>query len=88
MQATDVKEEFGSKIKYILDGGKCKIGLESTIINLTNKPSILRLGGLDVSKIKNILGKKINLNLNPKKKNSFWSVTYSLLTGNSIKNKC
>ena len=64
----DVKEEFGSKIKYILDGGKCKIGLESTIINLTKKPSILRLGGLDVAKIEKVLQKKINININPKKK--------------------
>ena len=68
VQATDVKEEFGSKIKYILDGGKCNVGLESTIISLTKKPTILRLGGLDAGKIKKVLGKKINLNLNPKKK--------------------
>ena len=68
VRASDVKEEFGSKIKYVLDGGKCNIGLESTIIDLTKKPSILRLGGLDVSKIKNVLKKKINLNINPKKK--------------------
>ena len=68
VQASDVKEEFGSKIKYILDGGKCNIGLESTIINLTNKPSILRLGGLDINKIKKLLGKKVSLSINPKKK--------------------
>ena len=68
VQATDVKEEFGHKLKYILDGGKCNIGLESTIINLTKKPTILRLGGLVVSKIENVLGSKIKLNLNPKKK--------------------
>ena len=68
VQASDVKEEFGSRIKYILDGGKCKIGLESTIINLTNKPTILRLGGLDVAKVEKVLGKKINININPKKK--------------------
>ena len=68
VQATDVKEEFGHKLKYILDGGKCNIGLESTIINLTKKPAILRLGGLVVSKIENVLGSKIKLNLNPKKK--------------------
>ena len=67
VQASDVKEEFGSKIKYILDGGKCNIGLESTIINLTGKPTILRLGGLDISKIEKALGKKINININPKK---------------------
>jgi L-threonylcarbamoyladenylate synthase len=68
VQATDVREEFNSKIKYILDGGKCNIGLESTIINLTKNPTILRLGGLDVSKIKRVLGKKIIINTNPKKK--------------------
>ena len=68
VQASDVKEEFGSKIKYILDGGKCNIGLESTIINVTNKPTILRLGGLDIAKVEKVLGKKINVNINPKKK--------------------
>ena len=68
VKASDVKEEFGSKIKYVLNGGKCNVGLESTIINLTQKPSILRLGALDVIKIENVLKKKINLNINPKKK--------------------
>ena len=68
VQASDVKEEFGSKIKYILDGGKCNIGLESTIINLSGKLAILRLGGLDIEKIKKVLNKKINLTLNPKTK--------------------
>jgi len=68
VQASDVKEEFGSKIKYIINGGKCKIGVESTIINLTNKPTILRFGGLDVSKIEKVLKKKILINTNPKKK--------------------
>ena len=64
----DVKEEFGNKIKYILDGGTCKIGIESTIINLIGKPSILRLGGLDISKIQKNLGLKLNLVINSKKK--------------------
>ena len=68
VQASDVKEEFGSKIKFILDGGKCNIGLESTIINLTSKPVILRLGGLDVSKIEKVLKKKIKISITPKKK--------------------
>ena len=70
VEVSDVKEEFGSKIKYILDGGKCIIGLESTIIDLTNKPTILRLGGLEVSKIEKILGKKLKLNINPQKESS------------------
>ena len=70
VQMADVKEEFGNKIKYILDGGRCAIGVESTIINLTNKPAILRLGGLGISKIIKTLGFKIDVNINPKKKNS------------------
>jgi len=68
VKAKDVKEEFGNKIKYILDGGVCAIGIESTIINLTNKPTILRLGGIDISKIQKTLGCKIDLNINPRKK--------------------
>ena len=67
VQASDVKEEFGNKIKYILDGGKCSVGIESTIINLIGKPTILRLGGLDITKIQNTLGFKLNININTKK---------------------
>ena len=68
VKASDVIEEFGSKIKYVLDGGKCKIGLESTIINLLKKPTILRFGGLDVSKIEKILKKRVLIKTNSKKK--------------------
>ena len=56
--AEDVFEEFGNKIKFILDGGQCKIGLESTIVDLTRKPSILRPGSITVEKIQKILKKK------------------------------
>ena len=68
VQASDVIEEFGSKIKYILNGGKCQIGVESTIINLTTKPTILRFGGLDILKIEKILKKKVIIDTNSKKK--------------------
>jgi len=68
VQASDVKEEFGSKVRYILNGGKCNIGVESTIINLTNKPTLLRFGGLEISRIEKILKKKILININSKKK--------------------
>ena len=68
VQLSDVKEEFGNSIEYILDGGKCSIGLESTIIDLTKKSQILRLGGLEISKIEKALGEKIKININSKKK--------------------
>ena len=55
----DVKDEFNKKIKFILDGGRSKVGIESTIVNLTNKPEILRLGGIEIKKIKKVLKKNI-----------------------------
>ena len=55
----DVKDEFGKKIKFILDGGRCKVGLESTIISLINKPKIMRFGGIEAEKINKILKRKI-----------------------------
>ena len=68
--AKDVFEEFGKKIKIILDGGKCKIGLESTIIDLTGKPSILRPGKITKEKIEKILNKKVKIKKNFKKINA------------------
>ena len=55
----DVEDEFGERIKFILDGGRSKIGLESTIISLVGKPKILRLGGIERGKINKFLRKKI-----------------------------
>ena len=67
VQASDVKEEFGSRVRYILNGGRCNIGVESTIINLINEPSILRLGGLDILKIEKVLRKKILIKIKSNK---------------------
>ena len=62
---SDVRDDFGKKIKFVLEGGKSSIGLESTIIDIRKKPKILRLGGLEVSAIEKILNKKILINTNP-----------------------
>ena len=67
VSSADVREDFGNKIKYILDGGKSSIGLESTIVDIRNKPKILRLGGLEISVIEKTLNKKIILNNGPSK---------------------
>ena len=67
--ANDVVDEFGNKIKFILDGGQCQIGLESTIINLIGKPTILRPGSITAEKIQKILKKKIIINKTQKKIN-------------------
>ncbi len=65
--SSDVKDDFGKKIKYILEGGRSSVGVESTIIDLRKKPKILRLGGLEVGTIQKILNKKISINTNPSK---------------------
>ena len=67
VRSIDVKEDFGNKIKYILDGGKSKIGLESTIIDLRKEPKILRVGGLEISNIEKVLNQKVKIKNNPLK---------------------
>ena len=65
--SSEVKEDFGKKIKYILEGGRSSDGIESTIIDLRKKPKILRLGALEIGVIQKILKKKISININPSK---------------------
>ena len=65
--SNDVKEDFGKKIKFVLDGGRSSIGIESTIIDIRNKPKILRLGGIEVSAIKKILRRKLIIDNSPTK---------------------
>ena len=67
VSASDVREEFGSKIKFILNGGRSKIGMESTIISLVDKPKILRLGGIERAKINKVLNKNIKYSSTSKK---------------------
>jgi len=65
VNSNHVRDDFGNKIKYILNGGRSPIGLESTIVDLRNKPKILRLGGLETSLIQKVLNKKVSINNNP-----------------------
>jgi len=65
--SSDVFDEFKNKIKFILDGGNSKIGLESTIVDLTKNPKILRPGSITANKISKILKKKIKIKKNVKK---------------------
>ena len=64
--AYDVADEFSNKIKIILNGGSCKIGLESTIIDLTNQPTILRPGSITKNEIQKVLKRKVNIKKNTK----------------------
>ena len=67
--AAHVNRQLGQKIPYILDGGPCGIGLESTIVGMeANEIVVYRLGGLSLDAIEKIVGKvqvKQNLSSNP-----------------------
>ena len=56
--AEDVMSELKDRINYILDGGKCQIGIESTIISFTgDHPKILRHGFVTKEEIEKVIGK-------------------------------
>ncbi len=65
-----VFDQLGLKIPYILNGGNCNIGIESTIISFENEttPKILRLGVITKQDLQSIIGNvevEINQNSNP-----------------------
>ena len=57
-----VHEQLNSRIPYILDGGICEKGLESTIIGFENDTAaIYRLGSISIEDIETCIGKKVRL---------------------------
>jgi len=56
-QAAHVAAQLGAQIPFILDGGACAVGLESTIVGMEEEQVIIyRLGGLELSKIESVVG--------------------------------
>lgn len=52
-----VLEDLNGKIPAVLDGGDCRVGLESTIIDLTvQPPMLLRPGGVTLEQLRSVLG--------------------------------
>ena len=56
----DVLDEFKDRLKIIINGGQAKFGIESTVIDLTSKPKILRPGIISSQEIKKILNTKFS----------------------------
>jgi L-threonylcarbamoyladenylate synthase len=54
--AAHVAELLGDKVDLVLDGGPCRVGLESTILSLAGDPVILRPGGLPREALEQALG--------------------------------
>lgn len=60
--AQHVADSLGDNVDVILDGGACKVGVESTIIDLTTKDVvILRAGGIPKENLESFLGEKVLL---------------------------
>ena len=56
--AQHVEDQLGEKVSYILDGGPCRIGIESTIIGWEDGQAIIyRLGGISAEQIETVIGK-------------------------------
>ncbi len=60
-KAEHVNEQLGDKLPYILDGGACQVGVESTIVEDTeNGLKVLRFGGLSIEEIESTIGENIH----------------------------
>jgi L-threonylcarbamoyladenylate synthase len=59
--AQHVNQQLGDTLPYILDGGSCNVGVESTIISfLDETPTLLRHGGITLEQIEQVIGKVID----------------------------
>jgi L-threonylcarbamoyladenylate synthase len=57
--AAHVAELLGDAVELVLDGGPCRVGLESTILSLAGDPVILRPGGLPREALEDALGTRL-----------------------------
>lgn len=68
--ALHVYDQLQGKLPYILDGGPCSVGVESTILGMeAERPVIFRVGGLSVDAIESVIGKveiQSNISSNPR----------------------
>lgn len=53
----ELSEKFKERVDIIVDGGKSPLGTESTIIDMSDEPKILRLGAISIEDIEKVIGK-------------------------------
>tara|TARA_Y100001936_G_scaffold34738_1_gene32803 strand:+ start:2174 stop:3145 length:972 start_codon:yes stop_codon:yes gene_type:complete len=71
-KVSHIYKNFSNNIDYILDGGDCSMGIESTIISFDkDEPIIHRLGSLTTEDIERVIGKVKFMNSNDKFPGSF-----------------
>ncbi len=55
--ADHVRQQLGHRVQMILDGGPCRVGIESTVLDLTTPtPRLLRPGGITLSQLREAIG--------------------------------
>jgi L-threonylcarbamoyladenylate synthase len=55
--AEHVRQSLGDRVDFILDGGPCEVGIESTVLSLaTERPTLLRPGGVSREEIEKLVG--------------------------------
>lgn len=58
--ADDVRAELGDSVQCILDGGRCRVGIESSIVDLSgDQPRILRPGAITAGQIEAVMGQSL-----------------------------
>ena len=56
--AQHVRDELGTSVDLVLDGGACNVGIESTVLDVSSgRPAILRPGGISRKQIEAVIGR-------------------------------
>ncbi len=56
-RADHVLQQLGDQIEYVLDGGPCQVGVESTILGFEDgQPTVFRKGGIPVESLEELIG--------------------------------
>ena len=64
--ADHVRADLGDDVDYVLDGGPCPIGVESTIVDCTvEPPQVLRPGGIPTEQIAALLNSELDSEAGP-----------------------
>jgi L-threonylcarbamoyladenylate synthase len=58
--ADDVRADLGADVDVVLDGGPCRVGVESTIVDCTTDPPVIaRVGGVAQEAVERVLGRPV-----------------------------
>ena len=57
--AEAVREQLGSAVEVVLDGGPCRVGVESTVLLIGPEPVVLRPGGVPIEALVAVLGRPV-----------------------------